>query len=288
MAGSLAATELGNEHVKAAFVAIALAAVSVLAEETAIEVPQGTGQFPTIGQVACLEEAGGSLCAATYECADGATGELWGDMETHDGRAGIGASSPVSAGRGCVIAVDGKASVKWFTGHSADGVLVGIAPNHAALRPIQRIQRTGGRGGNLFEYILEATDTTLSEIVDEQCGHIREGHPEHVGCVRRELEYAMRITQLESNAATRCLFDVEWNTHKSSGTRPRYTSTLLDWAGKQGPLPDDSDEADPDNIRQCFDQVQDVTRRYGMEWYNAFGCDDGSSWRCSWTLRIIE
>ena len=146
---------------KAAFVAIALAAVSVLAEETAIEVPQGTGQFPTIGQVACLEESGGSLCAATYECADGATGELWGDMETHDGRAGIGASSPVSTGRGCVIAVDGKASVKWFTGHSADGALVGIAPNHAALRPIQRIQRTGGRGGNLLDYILEATDTTF-------------------------------------------------------------------------------------------------------------------------------
>ena len=267
---------------KAAFVAIALAAVSVLAEETAIEVPQGTGQFPTIGQVACLEESGGSLCAATYECADGATGELWGDMETHDGRAGIGASSPVSAGQGCVIAVDGKASVKWFTGHSADGVLVGIAPNHAALRPIQRIQRTGGRGGNLLDYILEATDTTLSEIVDEQCGHIREGHPEHVGCAYRVLGRALRATQLESNAATRCLFDVQWNTNKSWGDSPFiYAEDRLDWAGSRGPLPDDGDEADPDDIRQCFDQVQDETRRYGIEWY----FDDGIR---RWTLRIIE
>ena len=269
---------------KAAFVAIALAAVSVLAEETAIEVPQGTGQFPTIGQVACLEEAGGSLCAATYECADGATGELWGDMETHDGRAGIGASSPVSTGRGCVIAVDGKASVKWFTGHSADGALVGIAPNHAALRPIQRIQRTGGRGGNLFEYILEATDTTLSEIVDEQCGHIREGHPEHVYCTGRELVHALRATQLESNAATRCLFDVDWNTYTSSGNtgdNPLSYAWDLHSAGRLGPLPNDGDGADPDDIRQCFDQVQDETRRYGIEWYS----DDG---RPRWTLRIIE
>lgn len=85
---------------KAAFVAIALAAVSALAEETAIEVPQGTGQFPTIGQVACLEESGGSLCAATYECADGATGELWGDMETHDGGRASGRRRRFPPGKG--------------------------------------------------------------------------------------------------------------------------------------------------------------------------------------------
>ena len=272
---------------KAAFVAIALAAVSVLAEETAIEVPQGTGQFPTIGQVACLEESGGSLCAATYECADGATGELWGDMETHDGRAGIGASSPVSAGQGCVIAVDGKASVKWFTGHSADGVLVGIAPNHAALRPIQRIQRTGGRGGNLLDYILSAVDTTVLEIADEQCGHIREGHPEHVRCVERILEHALKTARIGSNAATRCLFDVEWYTWGVSCTScdqypldPTWQRDLYD-AGSHGPLTGERDEEDDVyDTRQCFDQVQAVTREQGFEWF-----DDGEG---RWKLRLLE
>ena len=38
------------------------------AQTTTIEVPQGTGVFPTIGQIKCLEELGsGRFCAATYE-----------------------------------------------------------------------------------------------------------------------------------------------------------------------------------------------------------------------------
>lgn len=286
--GSVTAPQFRIEHMKAAFVAIALVALHALAEETTIEVPQGSSQFPILGQVACLEESGGGLCAATYECADGATGELWGDMETHDGRADIGASSPIATGRNCVVAVDGKASVKWFTGHSPDGELVGIAPNHAALRPIQRIQRTGGRGGNLLDYILSAVDTTVPEIVDEQCGHIREGHPEHVRCVESILEEALTTAQIESNAATRCLFDVEWNTWAGSCPTcdhdypldPTWQRDLYD-AGSQGPLTGERDEEDDIyDTRQCFDHVQAVTREHGFEWF-----DDGEG---SWKLRLLE
>lgn len=276
---------------KATFIAVAsvvLVALHSLAEETTIEVPRGTSQFPTIGQVACLEEAGGSLCAATYECADGVTGQLWSDMDTHEGRADIGASSPIATRRDCVVTVDGKASVKWFTGHSPDGDLVGIAPNHAALRPIQRIQRTGGNSGNLLEYILSAVNTTVAEIADEQCGHIREGHREHTRCVEGVFEDALKAAQIESNAATRCLFDVEWNTWAgacpecdhdypldSTWTRDLYV------AGRAGPLAGDRDEEDDVyDIRQCFDHVQAVTRQHGMEWF-----DDGGRY---WQLRLLE
>ena len=50
--GSVTAPQFGIEHMKAAFVAIALVALHALAEETTIEVPQGSSQFPILGQVA--------------------------------------------------------------------------------------------------------------------------------------------------------------------------------------------------------------------------------------------
>ena len=86
------------------------------ANETVIEVPQGSGVFPTVGQVDCLEEMGsGRFCAATYECAD-ESGELWGDLVNYDGRRAIGLDSPVARERDCTITVDGKAAVRWFVG----------------------------------------------------------------------------------------------------------------------------------------------------------------------------
>ena len=67
--------------------------------ETTIEVPRGSGVFPTVGQLNCLEEAGsGRFCAATYECAD-ESGDLWGDLANHDGRRAIGVDSPVAVYR---------------------------------------------------------------------------------------------------------------------------------------------------------------------------------------------
>lgn len=120
---------------------VLLAFAQAVVEETTIEVPQGSGVFPTVGQVDCLEDMGsGRFCAATYECADD-SGELWGDLANHDGRRAIGVDSPVARLRGCTIAVDGKAAVRWFTGFSpegGDGALVGVTAKHDAEPPVVR------------------------------------------------------------------------------------------------------------------------------------------------------
>lgn len=113
------------------------------AQTTTIEVPQGSGVFPTIGQVNCLEESGsGRYCAATYECSGGVSGVLWDDLANHDGRRAIGATSPVANGRDCVITVDGSAAVRWLTGYRPSGragELVDLTNSEDALRPVQRV-----------------------------------------------------------------------------------------------------------------------------------------------------
>lgn len=129
------------------------------AQTTTIEVPQGSGVFPTIGQINCLEESGsGRYCAATYECSGGVSGELWSDLANHDGRRAIGASSPVANGRDCVITVDGSAAVRWLTGYRPSGrtgELVGLTTSAGALPPVQRVVRSAGEGGRrLMDYLL--------------------------------------------------------------------------------------------------------------------------------------
>ena len=156
-----------------AMLAVALGAVA-FAQETTIEVPQGSGVFPTVGQVNCLEELGsGRYCAATYGCSGGVSGELWGDMGNHDGRRAISADSPVARQRNCVVTVDGKAAVRWLTGYSPGGRtgdIVGLTPSADALRPVQRVVRSAGEDGRpLLAYILERHNTTLSAIVDLVC-----------------------------------------------------------------------------------------------------------------------
>ncbi len=120
------------------------------AETTTMQVPQGSGTFPTIGQVECLEEVGsGRYCAATYECGDGSSGDLWGDMANHNGRRSIGADSPVSNQLDCTVEIDGKAAVQWFHGHrptGRDGNVVGLSPVVSAEPPTIRrdVRVTGG------------------------------------------------------------------------------------------------------------------------------------------------
>lgn len=185
-------------------------------QTTTIEVPQGSGVFPTIGQVNCLEESGsGRYCAATYECSGGVSGELWGDLANHDGRRPIGANSPVANERDCVITVDGAAAVRWLTGYRPDGragELVGLTTSADALRPVQRIQRPAGgeeSGRRLLSYLLERANTTLPEVVDADCRHIEQGHRDHAACIDRVLSRTADALLSPDDPFSRCMADVQ-------------------------------------------------------------------------------
>ena len=198
----------------AAMLAVALAAAA-FAQETTIQVPQGSGVLPTIGQVNCLEEMGsGRLCAATYECS-GESGRLWGDLANHDGRRAIGEDSPVARGRDCTVTVDGRAAVRWLTGYSPGGrtgELVGLTTSEDALRPVVRGGSTSTGEGNdrvLLDYVLEVADTTLADERDRLCGHIQAGHTDHDACVtervRPVINKAAGLLLLPDTPLTRCL-----------------------------------------------------------------------------------
>ena len=183
------------------------------AETTTIEVPQGTGVFPTIGQIKCLEELGsGRFCAATYECSDD-SGELWGDLANHNGRRAVGATSPVANQRDCVITVDGKASVRWLTGYRPEGrtgEFVGLTTSADALRPVVRTTGTTGTvdgGRSLLHYILERYDTSLAEIVEFNCGDYRRETASYANCIHSDLAGRLGddAASVPENELTRCL-----------------------------------------------------------------------------------
>ena len=124
--------------VVAVVLAVSASPIAFAQTTTTIEVPQGSGVFPTIGQVNCLEELGsGRFCATSYECSGGESGELWGDLANHNGRRAIGADSPVANQRDCVITVDGRASARWLTGYrpaGRTGDLVGLTTSENGLQ----------------------------------------------------------------------------------------------------------------------------------------------------------
>lgn len=183
------------------------------AQNTTIEVPQGSGVFPTVGQINCLEELGsGLLCAATYECADGEAGELWGDFANHNGRRATGADSPVATKRGCSIQVAGKASVRWLSGYRPSGrtgELVGLTNFVDALLPVYRTLRsTNTEGGSVLDYVLERHDTTIGEFINDECGHIREGHQDRKRCEDERLRQATRTMYLGLDPFVRCVVEL--------------------------------------------------------------------------------
>lgn len=214
--------------------AMLLLALHVNAQNTTMEVPQGSGVFPTIGQVNCLEEMGsGLLCAATYECSDGETGQLWGDMANHNGRRVLNADSPVATRRGCIIEVNGKASVRWLAGYRPEGVngeMVGLTNSVLAMRPVQVVRREGGlAGGNMLDYVLERAGVTLPERVETNCGHIAEGHLDRQGCDHRLLSAAVRMSQIPNTPLLRCVIEAGYEVH---GRVPRlgdFTERLFDY-----------------------------------------------------------
>ena len=98
-----------------------LPALHAFGQTTTIDVPQGSGPFPTVGQINCLEEVGGRYCSATWECG-GESGDLWGDMANNNGRRSLDTTSPVARSRDCTIEVDGAAEAVWFTAFTPGGV----------------------------------------------------------------------------------------------------------------------------------------------------------------------
>ena len=85
-----------------------LPALHAFGQTTTTDVPQGSGAFPTVGQIRCMEEPGGRYCAATWACGD-ESGVLWGDLPNNDGRRALDVNSPVARDRSCTIEVDGAA-----------------------------------------------------------------------------------------------------------------------------------------------------------------------------------
>lgn len=165
------------------------------AETTTMQVPQGSGTFPTIGQVECLEEEGsGRYCAATYECGNGSSGDLWGDMANHNGRRPIGADSPVSNQLDCTVEIDGKAAVQWFHGHrptGRDGNVVGLSPVISAEPPTitRNVRVTGGDELWLPWYTRTRNlDDIGADLREAYCGHIKEGTDELDDCLRLNID----------------------------------------------------------------------------------------------------
>ena len=262
------------------------------AQTTTIEVPQGSGVLPTVGQVNCLEELGsGRLCAATYECSEG-SGRLWGDLANHDGRRAIGKDSPVARGRNCTITVDGRAAVRWLTAYSPGGrtgELVGLTTSEDALRPVQSVQRQGGEGaGRLIDYILERHDTTLPEYVEMECGHIRQGHQEHVYCVSdrlRELAYAI---DLPDNPFTRCMVDAEYRWCEEVGCEPSSIAHVTLIAYSVQFVVDDRGLGrrrlslhNRNSYASCLPLAEELLAENGLEFYQVDG-------RGSWFMRLRE
>ena len=193
---------------------------SAFAQQTTIQVPQGSGVFPTVGQINCLEDAGsGRYCAATYECSGGVSGELWGDLANHDGRRAIGTDSPVARQRDCVITVDGKAAVRWLTGYSPGGRtgdLVGLTTSADALQPIQRIQQAAGEAhDSLLAYALARYDISIREYVESGCDHIRVEAPEYSGCVLPHYLDVVSAVDVPATPFGKCM--IEWRIERFSG-----------------------------------------------------------------------
>ena len=215
--------------------AAALLSLASLAQETTMEVPQGSPVFPTIGQVDCLEEvASGRLCAAAFECADGSSGELWGDMGNPDGRRTTAPDADIALKRGCVVTVDGRAAVRWFSGFrpaGRTGPLLGVTAAPAAKRPVVRSAASAsGSGGLLLDWLIDEHGYDVQDMLDRECGHIRDEAAER----RRECEEPLRwrigsVTGIASTEFTRCVAELTIEEEKRSRHDEQPEEFVLGW-----------------------------------------------------------
>ena len=201
-----------------------------------MEVPQGSPVFPTIGQVDCLEEvASGRLCAAAFECADGSSGELWGDMGNPDGRRTTAPDADIALKRGCVVTVDGAAAVRWFSGFrpaGRTGPLLGVTAAPAAKRPLVRSAASAtGSDGLLLDWLIDEHGYDVQALLDNECDHIRDEATDR----RRECEASLRqrlrsLLDVASTEYTRCVAElVVEHERGSNGTwiREEYVLRFL-------------------------------------------------------------
>ena len=157
-----------------------LPALHAFGQTTTIEVPQGSGKFPTVGQINCLEDVGGRYCSATWTCGTD-DGELWSDMANNDGRRALDADSPVARKRGCTIEVDGAAEAAWYTAYTPAGMdtapigLSAVANPPAAV--IRRISEPAVQGGSMIDYLIAEHGLDFETAKREACRHLRDDAP---------------------------------------------------------------------------------------------------------------
>ena len=212
-----------------------LSAVVVSAQETTMQVPQGSPVFPTIGQVDCLEEASsGRLCAATWACVDGSAGELWGDMGNPDGRRTTAADADIAIKRGCVVTVDGAAAVRWFSGFrpaGRTGDLLGVTEAPAAKRPVVHTPASGtGSDSLLLDWLIDEHGYDVQDMLDRECGHIRD----EATARRRECEHSLRwrigsVLGIASTPFTQCVAELMVETEKRTRHDDLPEEFVLGW-----------------------------------------------------------
>ena len=228
-------------------------ALQASAQTTTMQVPQGSADYPTIGQIECLEEeSSGRYCAATWECGDGSSGTLWRDMEDHNGQRSVVPDHPIANRRDCVVEVDGKASAQWFRGfrpQGRDGSIVGLANATDALRPVQEAPEITGTmddapSGSMLAFILERHDTTIQEVVELACLNLEQ----HSG----------------PNPLTDCLNSHSW----PGGDYLNYNFGGIIYALALTP-------ATPS--RQCVAEVLEEAYCPPPEWRHNWDCEDGGA-----------
>lgn len=133
-----------------ALATVALAAFAANAEEAVLSPPQGSDAFPTVGEIACLEDQ----CDAEYRCAGW---RLRHSIEFRDGRISITPSHAIAT-RACEVFVTGEFSARWFTGVAGhNGQLTGVTQAHKSAE-------YRGTGQSLLAWLVENHGLTADDL----------------------------------------------------------------------------------------------------------------------------
>ena len=181
--------------------------------------------------------------------------------------------------RACTIEVDGKASVSWFAGYrpaGRTGELVGVVGAAESLRPVIRVERTSANGRSVFDHILQRYETTLPEIVDEECGHIARGHRLYDSCEQEVLLSATSAIEVTDTPFTRCAVEVQERScqmlyddergHSCGGGGGSLAGAVMSawWHHSRLSTAVHQDQANP-SLRDCIVQANEQLSEHGLE-----------------------